>query len=200
MTAIRDTIRNANRLTRMRMGQSIAEPFEVPSIKGESGEPLVLMQVPLSEAEVQMGLVAAVTLDVPDNEASLMLRNRVAAQNDVWHSLRDPADILVKAFESIDEMLSTLEPTDIDLAIDHLATLMDYSSPSIDGISEEVLDDLKADFARTDWSELSGRRWAAVKLCCQVLIPELLQARLRGSTSTPSSTSTSEESESTSTA
>lgn len=200
MSSIRDAIRDASRLSRMRMGQQAWEFIEFPSLKGKDGTPIRFAQVPLLESETQQGVMAAANVEVADNFAGMTVRNRVAMVSDAWHSLRDPADISVKAFESIEEMTNSLEPTEIDMAVDQLATMMDYSSPSLDGISKEALDDLKAACAQMDLSDLSGRRWAVVKLFFQTLQPELLQAKLSGSTSTESSTTTSGDGTSTSSA
>lgn len=200
MSSIRDAIRDANRLSRMRMGQQAWEFIEFDSLKGSDGTPVRLAQVPLLEYETQQGVLLAANLQVADNMAGMTARNRAAMVSDAWHSLRDPSDIDKKAFESIEEMVRTLEPNDIDKAVDQLATMMDYSSPSLDGLSKEALDDLKASCAQMDLSDLSGRRWAVVKLFFQTLAPELLQAKLSGSTSTDFSTMMSEGETSTSSA
>jgi hypothetical protein len=198
MSAIKEAIKSANRLSRLRMGNAVFEYIEFESLAGDDG-PVRLAQVPLSEAEVQQGILAAASVELPatNNMAEMTARNRAAQVSDVWYSLRTPDDLSVKAFESADQLAETLSPTEIDRAVDSLAVMMDYASPALDGISEEDLEELKKNFAKTDWSELSGRRWAAVKLCCQVLLPELLQVKLSGSTSTESSTQRSEESAST---
>lgn len=196
-TRIRDAIKNASRLTRMRQGQLAFEYIEFDSLVGDSGDKVRLAQIPINESEAQRGIIEAANLGVADNYAGMTARNRAAMLSDVWHSLRDPSDLTKMAFESIEEMADALEPTEIDKGIDCLAMLMDYASPSIDGLSQEDLDDLKKAFAGTDWSALSGRRWAAVKQCCLTLVPELLQVKLSGSSSTDSSTTTSVEEEST---
>lgn len=193
---VREAIMDANRLARMRMGQAAWEYIEFSSLhkrneKGEVVEVVRLAQVPLLEAEVQAGMLAAAKAFEADevtteNTATLTMRDRAAQVSDVWHSLRVPGDLERKAFESIEEMVETLSSIEIDMAVDNLAEMMDYSSPRIDGISEEVLDDLKVAFAQMNLSELSGRRWAAVKRLCSVLLPELLQVRSSGSTSTDS--------------
>lgn len=191
MSTIRDAIANASRLARMRQGQQVFEPVEVPSLS-LPGEPLILAQIPLTESETQQGVIAAATLDVPDNLAGMAARNRAAAVSDLWHSLRDPADLSQKAFDNVEELTEQLTPTDVDHLIDALAMLMEYASPDIDGLSQKDLEELKKGFAEIDLSVLTGRQWAAVKLCFQVLLPELLQAKLSGSTSTESSTERSE--------
>ena len=198
MSTIREAIKDASRLSRMRMGNAVFEYIEFDSIRNEDGV-VRFAQVPLTEAEVQQGVLAAANVDLPatNNMAEMTARNRAAQVSDVWCSLREPDDLNSKAFESPEELANILTPSEIDHAVDSLAAMMDYASPSLDGLSEKDLDELKKDFAAADWSGLSGRRWAAVKLCCQVLLPELLQAKLSGSTSTASSTPTSDEGEST---
>lgn len=183
MTTMREAIREHHRLGRMRQGQDVPEMVTIPSLPE-----VRCAQVPLMEAEVQQGVFLAANLDVPDNIAGLQLRNRAAFQSDVFHSLREPGDPTAKVFESIEEMIAQVQPEDIDYLADNLMLMMDYASPAIDGMSDKELEALKKAFAETDWSVLTGRRWAAVKLCCQVLFPDLLLAKSLGTTSTESST------------
>lgn len=192
MTTMADKLRESNRLARMRQGAEVAEDITLPS-----NNEVHFWQVPLNEAEQQMGVMHAAKLDVLDNAGGIALRNRAASVSDVWHSLREPGKIDQHAFESIEDMTALLEPADIDYLIDGLSLLMEYASPAVDKMTDEDLSDLKNAFGETDWSGLTGRRWAAVKLTCQVLFPELLQAKLLGSSSTDSSTQTSASSEST---
>jgi hypothetical protein len=192
VTSVREAILDANRLKRMRMGQEAPEMVDIPSMPEVRAA-----QVPLTEAEAQKGVVLAAGADVNDNAAGLQVRNRIAVASDVWHSLREPGDPEKRIFSTIEEMQEALSPSDIDYLADHLIILSEYASPSIDGISEEQLSELKKDFVETDWSALTGRRWAALKLAISTLFPELLQVRSRGGGSTDSSTPTSENVEST---
>lgn len=153
--------------------------------------------VPLIEREAQRGVIAAAQLEVQDNAAGLQARNRIALESDVWHSLREPSDPTAKVFESVDQMIDELDATDIDFLSDELSALMDYASPAIDGISEEQLNSLKKAFGETDWSALTGWQWAALKLACQALFPNLLRVKSLGSTSTESSMERSASGEST---
>lgn len=197
MTDLRASIREANRLKRMRLGQQVPEPIELPSFK-EAGIRVVM--VPLNEAEAQQGVLAAAALDVPDNQAGFSARTRVAQQTDVWLAMRDPANTDSPLFASVEEMTEELDPRDIDYASDFLAVLMDYASPEMDGITPEMLAELEKGWAAIRWSELTGQQWAAVKLASLTLFPELLQARLSGSTSTESSTERNDDDSSTGTA
>jgi len=187
-----DKLREAHRLSRMRQGNEVAEDVALPS-----NSEIHFWMVPLTEAEQQMGVIHAATIDVLDNAAGIATRNRAAMQSDVFHSLREPGNIEQRAFQSIEEMTSLLEPSNVDHCINTLTMLMEYASPSVDGLTDEELSDLKNAFGETDWSALTGRQWAVVKLCCQVLFPELLEVKLRGSSSTESSTEKNGSSEST---
>lgn len=190
--SIREAIREANRLTRMRMGQEAPDFVDIPSKQGVRAA-----QVPLTERESQAGLIRAAALEVQDNAAGLQARNRAAIESDVWNSLREPDNPDAKVFTSIDEMTDELEGSDIDYLADNLMLLMSYASPSIDGLSDAQLDDLKKAFGETDWSALTGQRWAALKLACSTLFPELLLVKSRGTGSTELLTTRSENDEST---
>lgn len=194
MTSLRESIRGANRLARMRSGQEVPEYVEIPSMSG-----VRVWMVPLTEGEAQAGVIRAAMINVPDNAAGLQARNRAAIESDVFHSIREPGNIDKRVFESIEDMTAAdgLTSTDIDLLADNLAALMDYASPAIDGITDEKLDELKKAFGETDWSALTGRQWAVLKLACQALFPEILMVRSLGSTSTESSITKNENGEST---
>lgn len=192
MSAVRDAIRQANRLARMRMGQDAPELVEIPSKPD-----IRVALVPLNEAETQQGLIGAANLDVPDNMVGITARNRVAVHMDIWNAIRDPEDVSKKVFESVDAMLEDLEPMDIDYFTDYLATLMEYASPQLDKLSAEALDELKKALTGIDWNELTGRQWLVLRLCLSVLLPDQLAVRLSGSTSTSNSTTRSEDAAST---
>jgi hypothetical protein len=187
-----EQIRERNRLTRMRLGQDVPEYVELPA-----HPEIRVAMVPLNERETQQGMIYGASLDVPDNAAGLQARNRAVACSDLWNALRDPSDVTSRVFVSIDEMVDELAPEEIDTLLDHLSSLMDYSSPSGDGLSDEVLDQLKKASETIEWNGLTGRRWAVVKLYLSVMSPELLQVTLYGSGSTDSSTLRNENGEST---
>jgi hypothetical protein len=190
-----DKIKEANRLTRMRLGQ------EAPQMVTLMAHPEVrLAMVPLVERETQAGVLYAAGLGYPDNASGLNASNRAVVHSDLWHALRDPDDFAAKAFPSIEAMTDELAPEEIDNLADELMALMDYASPTADGISEEQLVVLKKAFATIEWSGLSGRRWALLKMCLSTFAPELLAASLSGSGSTDSLTLTNENDESTSNA
>ena len=192
MTSVREAILASNRLAAMRAGQEAPHETTIPS-KPE----IRCSMVPLLEREAQRGVIRAAQLDVQDNAAGLQARNRAALESDVWHSLREPSDPATKVFETVEQMVDELDATDIDFLSDELSALMDYASPAIDGFSQEQLDDLKKAFGETDWSALTGWQWAALKLACQALFPNLLRARSLTSTSTESATTRNANDEST---
>lgn len=176
----------------MRMGQEAGDFIDIPSRPG-----IRVIQVPLTEAEAQKGVIRGAALEVDDNVAGINARNRAAVESDVWHSLREPDNLEQKVFESVEEMSTELDSYDLDYLADNLMLLMDFASPALDGLDDATLEELKKAFGEIDWSALTGRRWAAVKLCVSTLFPELLQVKLRGSGSTASLTSKKENVEST---
>jgi hypothetical protein len=192
LSTLYEQIREANRLKRMRLGQDAPEMVELPA-----HPELRVAQVPLSERETQAGLIAAAQLNVPDNHAGLQARDRLALTNDVWHSLRQPDDLSRKIFPSVETMVEELEPEEVDYLANKLTILMNYASPAIDGLTDEQLNELKKALAAIDLSALTGRQWAAMKLCLSVLSPQLLAASLSGSFSTDLSTMTNGNDEST---
>lgn len=194
MTSVRDSIREHSRLARMRAGQEIGEYTEIPSMPG-----VRVLMVPLTEHEAQKGLLRAAEIEVPDNVSGIMARERAVKQSDVWHALREMDNPDKKVFPTVDDMVGDdgLEPTDVDHLHQELATLMSYASPAIDGITEEIWSELKKVLVGVELSELTGRQWAVVKLLCQHLAPQLLQAKSYGSPSTEPSMQTSESAAST---
>jgi hypothetical protein len=165
----------------MRMGQDIGEYVDIPSMDGVRA-----LMVPLTERETQKGLLYGAELEVPDNVSGIMARERAVKQSDVWHSLREMDNPDKKVFSTIEDMIGDdgLEPEDLDHLHQALATLMDYASPTLEGITAELWSELKKVLSGVELSELTGRQWAVVKLLCQHLAPQLLQARYSGSHST----------------
>jgi len=178
----------------MRMGQAVVEPTEIPSM-AEAGIRIGL--VPLTEQESQQGLVAAAALDVPDNYAGINARNRLAAQCDVWNASRLIEDPSQKIWQSVEQMVEELQPSDIDFLFDKLTLLQDFASPAFDKLSDKQVDDLKKAFVELDWKGLSGRPANALAMCISILLPELLQGSNSSTGSTFSSMQTNESEEST---
>lgn len=202
MSVIRETIQKRSRTARMRMGQEVGEYVDIPSLTNpDDGDKVRVVLVPLNESELQQGLAyAAMDEDVPESFSGVQYRSRRSVTSDIWHACRTPDKLSEKVFESIEQMTELLDPSDIDYLNMHLAALMNYSSPSLDGLTDEDMDFLDQAWKTIQLKGLSGRQWAAAKVCLSLLLPELLQARSFGSTSTRSSTPTSESDESTSSA
>lgn len=200
MTTVHEAIKERTRNARMRLGQEVGEFVAIPSMQ-DGNDPVRVLLVPLTEAELHRGLAyAAMDEDIPESFGAVQYRSRRAVLSDLWHACRDPGNPNNRVFSSIDEMAEMLTPVDIDVMNMTLATLMNYSSPSLDGMNDEQLDFLGEAWQRINLRELSGRQWAAAKVCLSILMPELLQARSYGSTSTSGSTTKSENVESTSAA
>ena len=127
MATVREAMREQHRLARMRNGQDVPERVDIPSMSG-----IGACLVPLTEAESQRGIVAAADLNVNDNQAGMMARERAATISDIWHALREPSDIDRRVFATPEDMTTTLVPTDIDYLADKLTLLQDYASPAIE--------------------------------------------------------------------
>ena len=187
MTTMREAIQEQTRLARMRQGQEVPDYVDIPSMEG-----VRVALVPLTEAELSRGLAyAASDDDVPESFSGAQYRSRRAIQSDLWHAVREPGDPEKRVFESIEDMVEALSPADIDYLNMHLATLMNFASPAMDGLTEEDLDFLGRAWQAIRLNELTGRQWAAAKVCLSILLPEQLQGRLSGRTSTDGSTATS---------
>lgn len=190
--SILEQMRDQSRLKRIRMGQDAPEWAQIPSMPE-----IRIALVPLLERETMASLNAAAGIEAPDNALGMQYRARVAQQWDVWQAARllDNPDQLV--WPKVETMVELLEPDDIDSLHDQLTVLMDYASPSLEGLSEDDVADLKNAFVLIDWNALTGRRWSALRVCLSHLLPELLMARPPSTTSTSSLTARSESDEST---
>lgn len=191
MATLRESMAEASRLKRMRQGQEVPEYVNIPSMEG-----IRVALVPLTEAEEDRSTAASASIDAPDNIAGFRRRDRERLRWNVWQAMRDPGNLSGPLYESVAEMIGELEPFDLESLGQELALVMDYASPAVDGLSPEVLDELKKACWAINWNELSGKPWAAVKLCLSTLLPELLQGKSLGITSTDSSMPRSESDES----
>lgn len=193
MTTAREAILENSRLARMRQGQAVGTPVEIPSMRE-----VRVLQVPLTDAESAQALALAAAADFQDHTAGLMARNLIARTYEVWASLREMDAPDKHVFENVEEMQKHLEPGDIEYLANHLVTVMAFASPAADGVTDEMLDALKKAFGEIELSALTGSQWAAMRLCFEALFPTLLRANSFGSSSTESSTEKNDESESTS--
>lgn len=194
-------IKKNSRISRMRLGQEVPHFADVPSTRhGETPTRLVI--VPLTEAEHHKGLAmaAAYQIEGDENTMNIELRDRYMQCCDLFHALRDPDDMTKLAFESPLEMLGVLEAGDINHLGEEYMIMADDSSPALDGLSDEQLEELKKALEALDWSALSGRPWAHLKSFFLTLSATQLRGSLPGSFSMSNLTTRSGESESTPTA
>jgi hypothetical protein len=155
--SVRETI-TERRLERMRLGQSVCEYVALisdPEIR--------LALVPLTEAEYHQALSAIAAMPGIDNLANVSLKDRRLSQEIIVRSIREESDLTLRAFSSVNEMMETLEVSDVDEVVDRYNEMMDKSSPSLDGIPEEEMDELKKALQTMDLNALSGRAWYAFK-------------------------------------
>lgn len=188
-------LRESRRVAKMRMGQGAPEYVVLKS------DPEIRMAiVPLTEAEYQQALDAAATLELPDNGYAIELRDRTLQVHTLLHALREIGDPARKVFGSTQEMLDEetgLQPIDVNYIMDEYQRMIDFSSPALDGLSDDQLDDLKKAFVTIDWSALSGKPWWHLKGFFSTLPAGLPLANSPSLTSILSLIGRSDESEST---
>jgi hypothetical protein len=175
------------RLARMRLGQATAEYVNLlsdPEIR--------IALVPLTEAEFQESFTDAAKLNIGDNIAGVMVRERRARVQQVWHACRPTGDLGTYMFQTYEEFREALTTADIDMLVDVYEEMAHQLSPSLDGISPEELELLKKALAEMDWSGLSGRSWYAAKRFLSSISQEPPTASLPGSSSITKLTGTSE--------
>ncbi len=184
-TSARATILGNRRLARMRMGQGACELVNLVTLP----EVRVAI-VPLTEREFEMGYSHAAALDVAENQAGWVMRDRAKQAHDMWAACREPSDLNVHVFESIDQMIDELDSMDINYLSERYSVMLAEFSPDINDMDEETLGELKKVFNALRLSELSGRERVAVVTCRSLLLPMPVPGKSPGSTSMPLSTET----------
>lgn len=175
------------RLARMRLGQATAEYVSLVS------DPEVrIALVPLTEAEFQESFTDAAKLNVGDNIAGTMVRERRARVQQVWRSCRPTGDLGTYMFQTFEEFRESLTAADIDGLIDVYEEMTHDLSPSMEQISPEELELLKKALLEMDWNDLSGRSWYAAKRFLSSISLAQPTDRSPGSSSTTKLTGTSE--------
>jgi hypothetical protein len=188
-SSTRERIRE-RRLERMRLGQAACDFVVLPS------DPEIRVAiVPLTEADYRNVLEKVSKLNTSDDLAGIQIKERVQAEEILVRAIREEHDLQTRVYDNIEELLEDFEVHDIDHAIDVYNEMVEKSSPSLEGIPEEELENLKKVLQAMDWSDLSGSAWYAAKNFLSRISPQLLQARSVGSTSTSSATETNDESE-----
>jgi hypothetical protein len=173
------------RFDRMRMGQAVCD-----YVKLVSDPEVRLSIVPLTEAEYLQALEKVRDVPASDDLAGMQIRDRVQAQEILARAIREESDLTVKVFDSVEEMLATLEVADIDEMMLAYNEMVAKSSPALDGIPPEEFEELKKLLQEMDWNELSGRAWFAAKHFLSLISPRPLMDNSLGLTSTKSSTTT----------
>lgn len=186
------------KLNRMRLGQAVCEFVPLPS------DPEIRVAiVPLTEAEYLKVLNEVNAVDAGDDLAGVSIKDRVTAQQTLVWAIREPEDLSERVYKDNDEttameqLLETLEVADIDEIIDRYNEMVEQSSPSLDGIPEEELENIKKALQKMDWNALSGGAWYAAKRFLSRIMPSPLLDNSPGSTSTSFSTTTNDSDEST---
>ena len=171
----------------MRLGQAACDFVDL-----RSDSEIRLCIIPLTEAEYVQVLAKVRDTRANDDLPGMTIRDRVQAQEILVRAIREEDDLTKRVYSDTDEMLEDLEVSDIDALIDGYNEMMAQASPSLEGIPQEEMEELKKILQTMDWNALSGRSWYAAKRFLSTLSPELLQVNSHGSTSTNSSTTTSE--------
>lgn len=189
-SSTREKIRQ-RRLDRMRAGQAACDFVVLPS------DPEIrLCIVPLTEADYRNVLQKVASLNTTDDMAGLQIKDRVQAQEILVRAIREEHDLTARVYDNIDEMLEDFDVGDIDHLIDSYNEMVASSSPSLDAIPPEELENLKKALQEMDWNELSGSAWYAARRFLSRIMPSPLLDRSRGSSSTPSLITTKNEDES----
>ena len=89
-------------------------------------------------------------------------------------SCREPDNYEERMFSSVNDLQTALEVPDINFLSDMYLEMVDKSSPSIEQISPEELEDVKKALQEINWNELSGRQWYALQRFLFSIMPLLL--------------------------
>lgn len=181
-----DKIRE-RRLERMRLGQAVCDFVTLPS---DSETRLCI--VPLTEAQYLQALEKVSEMHIADDLAGMSVRDRRQAQEILVRAIREEQTLTEQVFHTVEEMLDTLNVEDIDELIDRYQEMVEKSSPSLDAIPADEIENLKKALQEMDWSALSGPAWYALKRFLSRIMPSPLLDNWPGSISTNSSTTTSE--------
>lgn len=178
------------KLNRMRLGQAVADLHYLPS-----DEEIQVALVPLTEAEYVEAIEITANRPIPETIAGAGVRDRYNQAEVLVRAIREPSDHSQRMFESIEEMQTAIEVSDINFLMDAYFEMVESSSPKIDSISPEELEDVKKVLQEIDLKELSGRQWYALRRFLLSVTPTLLQDSLRGFGSMSKLTTTNEEEE-----
>lgn len=182
------------RLERMRLGQAVCDFVSLPS------DPEIRVAiVPLTEAEYRQALNKVAEVPLADDLAGASVKDRVQAQEILVRAIREEHDLTLRVYlddmekgTALEQLTGDLEVADIDEIIDHYNEMVAASSPSIDAIPDDEIENVKKALQTMEWKDLSGPAWYACKRFLSRILPSPLLDNFAGSLSTRSSTTTSE--------
>lgn len=185
MASTAETIKE-RRLDRMRLGQAVCDYVTLisdPEIR--------LAIVPLTEAEYLQALEAVSKVNAPADVSGMQIRDRRQVQEITVRAVREDGDLVTRVWNTVSEMMASLDVADIDQIFDAYQEMAEKSSPSMEGLTGEDFENLRQAFLEMEWNELSGRAWFAFKRFLSTVIPQPLLGNSLGSGLTNSSTTTS---------
>jgi hypothetical protein len=154
-------MKESRRIAKIRMGQQAPDYVTLPDRPS-----IGFAMVPLIEKEYQWTLEQAADIPAPENVYGVDLRDRTMQVCTLLYCLRDPDNHERRVFDSLEQMLDPevgLEPTEINYLSECYQRMVDFSSPAIDGLDDERLDELKKALVTIDWNALSGKPWWHLK-------------------------------------
>lgn len=179
------------RAERMRLGQAVMIPCELVS------DPEIrIALVPLTDAELQNSLMLAAAGQVTDTPSTheVFYRDRVQKCGILMSACRRIDNLQEHVFNKIEEVLE-MDSRDVNHLFDAYQEMMEFSSPSLENITDEEMDEIKKVLSEVDWNALSGRQWYAAKRFLIAIQGTPLQVNSLGSSQTNSSITTNGEPE-----
>jgi hypothetical protein len=171
----------------MRLGQAVCDYVTLPSDPETR-----LAIVPLTEAQYLQALNKVAEVPRLDDMAGAAIKDRVQSQEILVRAIREEKDLTQQVFDTVDEMMEAFEVQDVDHVIDSYNEMVEKTSPVLDGIPKEELENLKKALQTMDWNELSGSAWYAARRFLSRIMPSPLLDNSLGSGSIKSSTTTNE--------
>jgi hypothetical protein len=170
---------------RVRLGQQTGDV--VPLL---SNPEFRVALVPLTEAEYiqTMRMAALYPVEDMNNATGAQLIDRLQQHEVLAIAIRNPQNLEERIFEDGNELADYLEIEDVNYLGDLYLEITDAVSPSLDGMTEEELNEAKKVLRILNWSALSGRQWWALKRFLLSISPDQLVVKSRGSSSTSNST------------
>jgi hypothetical protein len=167
------------KLNRMRLGQAACDVVELPS------DPEIRVAlVPLTEAEFAVCASAVAAKAYSDDTGGLVQADRDLRRQILLLSCREVNDLSKRLFTNEQELQDSLDHSDVNFLTEQYATMTDASSPSLEGLSNEDMDELKKALVKIDWNGLSGRSWYLLKLFLSTISERQLLANSFGSSLT----------------